>query len=570
MGHSQKDLFEGSDVEGDDQDTIKSSTISLQSNHPSNQPRSFSNTSVRNAETSSSVLPTKSNQNEKIVRYSIMYTKHSSKKRKIYSEGILSVNAETGRAELFDEDGIKVGQATKLLFNSQLEGKDIANLPNDFQFEMNGFDVEIVSRLNQAVSSTSATSVVASITIQKQCPKTNNSSFHPSTTRALAQPARQGFRKPILPVANVPSNDGPPPIVLRQGDPSTNQDPIVLDSFLARIMRPHQIEGAKFMFECVSGMRSHTNGNMPLGCGLLDDMGLGKTLQAIALVWTMVKQPRSNPLCKKAVVVCPASLVGNWAREFQKFLGPVRIRPIAVSDPEIAAKQVDEFCTSVMRPLLIVSYETYRKYSEKINLIRGFDLLICDEGHRLKSASGNKTIDALDGAPTRRRIILTGTPLQNELEEFYALVNFINPGILGEDARQFKRNFQHPIEKGRDKSSTKEERLIAEEKSKQLMDLTSTFLLRRTNEINTKSLPEKLETNVFIHLSPLQVNEYTKLIETECEDLLKEDDHDEEAQEATPQGAEMLRLISKLKQVCTVPTALSSPNSSADFLLMNS
>jgi SNF2 family DNA or RNA helicase len=68
-------------------------------------------------------------------------------------------------------------------------------------------------------------------------------------------------------------------------------------------------------------------------------------------------------------------------------------------------------------------------------------LLVCDEGHRLKAAGGNQTIAALSSLPTRRRVILTGTPLQNNLAEFYSMANFVNPGTFG-TLSSFKRIFQ--------------------------------------------------------------------------------------------------------------------------------
>jgi SNF2 family DNA or RNA helicase len=217
------------------------------------------------------------------------------------------------------------------------------------------------------------------------------------------------------------------------------------------------------------------------------------------------------------------------------------VRPVAVLKSDETEAQVREFATNQTRPVLIVSYESYRKLSETINATKGVDLLICDEGHRLKSATGNKTIESLARAPTKRRIILTGTPLQNQLDEFFSLVNFVNPGALGTDAKHFKRVFQAPIERGRDKNAAREESRLAEARSSELLALTSGFVLRRTSELNAKNLPPKFETTVFIKLAEKQTEEYERFTQTETREILKEQNVN---------GQDALRLIAKLKHIC--------------------
>ncbi|CAI5458561.1 unnamed protein product, partial [Closterium sp. Yama58-4] len=87
---------------------------------------------------------------------------------------------------------------------------------------------------------------------------------------------------------------------------------IYLDPYIGARMRPHQVEGVRFMLEAVLEVR--TPGCS--GCVLADEMGLGKTLQVIALIWTLLKQgPQGRPFLRKAVVVCPSSLVDNWGAE---------------------------------------------------------------------------------------------------------------------------------------------------------------------------------------------------------------------------------------------------------------
>jgi DNA repair and recombination protein RAD54B len=105
--------------------------------------------------------------------------------------------------------------------------------------------------------------------------------------------------------------------------------PVVVDPHLAKQLRPHQRAGIQFMFDCLMGERSF-EGN---GCILADEMGLGKTLQAVTLVWTMLKTgPEAEPLAQKVAIVTPTSLVRNWLREFKRWLGSERLVPLTVDD----------------------------------------------------------------------------------------------------------------------------------------------------------------------------------------------------------------------------------------------
>ena len=94
--------------------------------------------------------------------------------------------------------------------------------------------------------------------------------------------------------------------------------------------------------------------------------------------------------------------------------------------------------------VLIISYEQYRAVHAELNQIR-HAMLVCDEGHRLKSSAGNKTIRALKAFPGNRRLVVTGTPVQNDLKEFFAMVDFVNPGSLG-DLKMFVNIYAKAID----------------------------------------------------------------------------------------------------------------------------
>jgi SNF2 family DNA or RNA helicase len=208
---------------------------------------------------------------------------------------------------------------------------------------------------------------------------------------------------------------------------------VVVDPFLSQHMRPHQRDGVRFMWECVQGCRGPEQGDAR-GCILADAMGLGKTLQTIALVWTLLKQSSTGcAAVSRAVVVCPSSLVGNWRAEFKKWLGDERVRPIAVTSQGTEAEDaVRTFIAgaAAVRSVLIVSYEMLRKH---VGLLTEpgsrIGVLVCDEAHRLKSSAGSKTLTALGAISTARRVLLTGTPIQNDLGELFAMVRVVRRAV---------------------------------------------------------------------------------------------------------------------------------------------
>ncbi|KAJ3518137.1 hypothetical protein NLJ89_g63 [Agrocybe chaxingu] len=198
--------------------------------------------------------------------------------------------------------------------------------------------------------------------------------------------------------------------------------------FIRNDPKTHSTPGVRFLYECAMGLRKHEG----QGCILADEMGLGKTLQTIALVWTLLRQnPYAAPLpvVQKVLIVCPVSLVNNWKAEFYKWLGRDRVG-IMTCDKNNSS--VDTFGRSKVYEVLIIGYERLRTAIDKlIDLHPPIGLVICDEGHRLKSAN-NKTASVFKAFATRRRIILSGTPIQNDLGEFHAMSEFCNPGLLAE------------------------------------------------------------------------------------------------------------------------------------------
>ncbi|KAJ7372138.1 DNA repair and recombination protein rad54b [Desmophyllum pertusum] len=170
---------------------------------------------------------------------------------------------------------------------------------------------------------------------------------------------------------------------------------------------------------------------------------------------------------KRTLIITPGSLVKNWSSEFRKWLG-------VYEQPSY--------------PVMIISYEMFLRSVEEVRNIK-FGLVICDEAHRLKNTT-IKTATMISGLKTKRRILLTGTPVQNDLKEFHSLVDVCNPGILGTQSC-FRRLYEEPIVHGQQPDATSEEKLLGQTRAAELNRLTSMFFLRRTSEVNSRYLPPK-------------------------------------------------------------------------------
>ncbi|KAJ3281553.1 DNA repair and recombination protein rad54b [Borealophlyctis nickersoniae] len=170
------------------------------------------------------------------------------------------------------------------------------------------------------------------------------------------------------------------------------------------------------------------------------------------------------------------------------------------------------FCSPhFAKKVLIIGYEKMRSLARLIQ-DASIDLVICDEGHRLKN-SQIRTAQALKALPTKRRLILSGTPIQNDLEEFHAMLDFVNPGIVG-SLGTFKKVFEGPIMKSRDPACSPEDFQLGRERSEELSRLTRLFVLRRTAEVNAAYLPPKQELVVFCRPTELQRRLYRQITES--------------------------------------------------------
>lgn len=303
-------------------------------------------------------------------------------------------------------------------------------------------------------------------------------------------------------------------------------DGIVCDPFVATKLRPHQREGSKWMYRALHGLDDDRGDSGRRGVVLADEMGLGKSLQVLAVLWTMLKQgPSGNPTCRRAVLVCPASLVGNWGDEFKKWLGGVRAQAsLAEGNTESIAAAVDRWCSEPAGnskssfdkwPVLVMSYETARRFAGKVAAMKP-ELMVCDEAHRLRNASGSQTLSALRDIDAPMRILLTGTPIQNNLNEYAAVLDFAQPGLLG-PLEDFQRSFTIPIQRQYEKGAPKRDVEVGLEAAAELKRRTAGKILSRKASTNAAYLPPKLELLVLCQPTPTQRMAYeagAKLVET--------------------------------------------------------
>ena len=325
---------------------------------------------------------------------------------------------------------------------------------------------------------------------------------------------------------------------------------VVVDPLLGDKLREHQREGVKFMYECVMGLRDFDG----QGVILADEMGLGKSLQTIALLWTLLKQnpiADAPPVVKKALIVCPVTLVNNWRKEIIKWLGSERVG-VFVADG--TKRRITDFTLGRSYNIMIIGYEKLRNVQDDLKKGPGVDIVVVDEGHRLKTAK-NKSAQAIKSLNTPRRIILSGTPIQNDLSEFYVMVDFINPDLLG-SFKSFTKEFEVPIMKSRQPGASEKELEKGEVRNSELVSLTNQFILRRTAEVLSGYLPLKTEYVVLCRPTSSQATLYHHVLAHPA------------FQAALGNTECALQLITVLKKACNSPTLLDprlSSRASADI-----
>ncbi len=275
-------------------------------------------------------------------------------------------------------------------------------------------------------------------------------------------------------------------------------------------LRPYQLRGFRWL---VSTLQAG------FGACLADDMGLGKTLQTICALAYLWEQGR----IKKALVVAPTTLLGNWQEEFRRFA------------PEISTALYHGPNRKLEKATVtITSYGTLRSDQDEL-VEQGFDLVVLDEAQNIKNPAAAQTQAVYRLARAPFRLALSGTPVENSLLELWSIFRFLNPGLLGSQ-QEFLRRFVRPIEF-----------LGDQEASDRLRQVIGPFVLRREKKDPTivPDLPKKIEKDEWCLLTPLQAALYQRVLDEVMQRI--------RSTKGMERRGLVLKLITLLKQICNHP-----------------
>jgi superfamily II DNA or RNA helicase len=312
--------------------------------------------------------------------------------------------------------------------------------------------------------------------------------------------------------------------VLEQYHQQKAPDPLPAPEGFAGQLRPYQERGL--------GWLAFLH-RFDQGACLADDMGLGKTIQLLAFLQHLKAE---QELRRPVLLVAPTSVLTNWKREAAGFTPELAVRehygPRRPATPAALAKALKEV------DLVLTSYGLLQRDSELLETI-DWQGVVIDEAQAIKNPAAKQSQAARDlgrpGRNSRFRIALTGTPVENRVSELWALMDFLNPRVLG-DEPFFRQRYRLPIERYGDMSSLRD-----------LKARVGPFILRRlkTDRAIISDLPEKVELREWVGLAPEQVKLYRKTVDESLDAIAR-----------APLGqkhGQVLALLTKLKQICNHP-----------------
>ncbi|MFH8938754.1 DEAD/DEAH box helicase [Streptomyces griseosporeus] len=290
-------------------------------------------------------------------------------------------------------------------------------------------------------------------------------------------------------------------------------EPVAQPAGLAATLRDYQRRGLGWLARMTS---------LGLGCCLADDMGLGKTITLIALHLHRQADPSS---AGPTLVVCPTSLMGNWQREIERFAPGTPVRRFHGPRRDMEALADGEF--------VLTTYGTLRTDAARLAAVP-WGLVVADEAQHVKNPY-SATARALRSVGARARVALTGTPVENNLSELWAILDWTTPGLLGR-LGTFRTRYAQAVESGRDPAA-----------AQRLARLVGPFLLRRRKSDPgiAPELPPKTETDRAVSLTDEQAGLYEALVRETLAEIAAADD--------MARRGLVVKLLTGLKQICNHP-----------------
>jgi superfamily II DNA or RNA helicase len=298
----------------------------------------------------------------------------------------------------------------------------------------------------------------------------------------------------------------------RLADPE-GQEPVGQPAALAATLRDYQLRGLNWLARMTS---------LGLGGCLADDMGLGKTITLIALhLHRQTDESAAGP----TLVVCPTSLMGNWQREIERFAPGIPVRRFHGSRRSVDALADGEF--------VLTTYGTMRLDATRLAEVP-WGMVVADEAQHVKNPY-SATARALRTIGARARVALTGTPVENNLSELWAILDWTTPGLLGR-LGTFRTRYAQPVEGGQDPAA-----------AEQLARLVRPFLLRRRKSDPgiAPELPPKTETDRAVSLTKEQTGLYEAVVRETLAEISGAD--------SMVRRGLIMKLLTGLKQICNHP-----------------
>ncbi|KOG34524.1 helicase SNF2 [Streptomyces resistomycificus] len=298
----------------------------------------------------------------------------------------------------------------------------------------------------------------------------------------------------------------------RLADPEA-QEPVAQPAALTATLRDYQRRGLSWLARTTS---------LGLGCCLADDMGLGKTITLIALhLHRQTDAASAGP----TLVVCPTSLMGNWQREIEKFAPGTPVRRF-----HGARRVLDDLADG---EFVLTTYGTMRLDARRLGEVP-WGMVVADEAQHVKNPY-SATARELRSIGARARVALTGTPVENNLSELWAILDWTTPGLLGR-LGTFRTRYAQPVEDRKDPAA-----------AERLARLVRPFLLRRRKSDPgiAPELPPKTETDRAVTLTREQAGLYEAVVRETLAEISRADD-------MVRRGL-IVKLLTGLKQICNHP-----------------